>query len=66
MPIYEFFCSDCQNRFERISRSSQQEADCPTCGKPSPKQVSAPSIGSASSAAAPSCPPAGCGSGGFT
>ena len=33
MPIYEYFCPDCQNKFELLRSVSQadNEAKCPTC-----------------------------------
>lgn len=36
MPIYEFECSACQTRFERLQKLSDADPDtCPDCGKPS-------------------------------
>lgn len=34
MPLYEFACADCDNRFEKLVRSSTavNEVVCPTCG----------------------------------
>ena len=36
MPIYEFYCSDCNTLFNFFSKSSDPEARpaCPRCGKP--------------------------------
>jgi len=33
MPIYEYFCEKCKNRFElmRPFALSQEDADCPKC-----------------------------------
>ena len=36
MPIYEFQCSDCQCRFERLQKLADADPDlCPECGKSS-------------------------------
>jgi putative FmdB family regulatory protein len=32
MPIYEFECPACGNRFERLAGVGTQRADCPRCG----------------------------------
>jgi putative FmdB family regulatory protein len=35
MPIYEYRCEDCRERFERLRLTIGQDADdlaCPTCG----------------------------------
>jgi putative FmdB family regulatory protein len=35
MPIYEFECTDCGERFDRLQKLSDPDpTDCPTCGKP--------------------------------
>ncbi|HEX4480833.1 MAG TPA: zinc ribbon domain-containing protein [Rudaea sp.] len=46
MPIYEFECSTCGNRFDRLQRLSDPDPDtCPECGKPTVKRrVTAPSF----------------------
>src|SRR5262249_22628583 len=39
MPIYEFECTDCGERFERLQKLSDADpTDCPTCGKPRVKR----------------------------
>jgi putative FmdB family regulatory protein len=39
MPIYEFECTDCGERFERLQKLSDPDpADCPACGKPHVKR----------------------------
>ncbi len=42
MPIYEYYCSDCQNKFEKLCRMSQVDdaADCPKCKKSSKRVLS--------------------------
>ena len=31
MPIYECICKDCQEHYERIVLSADQEIECPKC-----------------------------------
>jgi putative FmdB family regulatory protein len=39
MPIYEFECPDCGERFERLQKLADADPkDCPTCGKPHVKR----------------------------
>ena len=39
MPIYEFECSECGNRFDRLQKLSDPDPDaCPQCGKPAVKR----------------------------
>jgi putative FmdB family regulatory protein len=46
MPIYEFECNTCGNRFDRLQRLSDPDPEiCPECGKPTIKRcVTAPSF----------------------
>lgn len=46
MPLYEYICDACGQRFERIQKFSDPLADvCDKCGKgPVHKQISAPGI----------------------
>jgi putative FmdB family regulatory protein len=72
MPIYEYVCDDCGERYERIVMSQAQEITCPKCA--SAKRTiqlsvfAAPSNGSKSSTSASSSPSSGgggcCGGGG--
>lgn len=32
MPIYEYVCDSCDERFEKIVINKQQEIACPKCG----------------------------------
>ena len=32
MPIYEFLCPACGNRFEELSAAGAERAECPQCG----------------------------------
>ena len=41
MPLYEYRCPSCNDRFERLARFSDGlEADCPHCGSVSPRVLS--------------------------
>ena len=42
MPIYEYYCTKCQNEFELMRPVSQMQepAPCPKCGTPGKKLVS--------------------------
>lgn len=55
MPIYEYTCNDCGNRFEWLTRSDEKPA-CPSCGRSSlTKELSLPAahvVGGSS----PPCP----------
>jgi len=46
MPLYEYECEACHNRFERIQKFSDPPIDtCPACGKgPVRKLLSSPAI----------------------
>jgi putative FmdB family regulatory protein len=65
MPLFEFVCTDCNQPFEELLRSSSAIADvtCPSCGSPQVKKklstfaskVSGGGSFSLSSSAASSC-----------
>ena len=46
MPLYDFACSACGHRFERLQKMSDADpSSCPVCGKDTVvKQVTAPSF----------------------
>ena len=46
MPLYEYQCDDCGERFERIRKFSDPPLDepCPKCGGPIRKLLSSPAI----------------------
>jgi putative FmdB family regulatory protein len=45
MPLYEYQCDDCANRFERIQKFSDPPVDkCPRCGGVVRKLISSPAI----------------------
>lgn len=41
MPIYEYVCQDCEEKYEKFVRSStaKVELECPTCGSPRGKKA---------------------------
>jgi putative FmdB family regulatory protein len=64
MPIYEYLCARCGNRFEEIVPSSSSPApDCPECGAKRPERlISAPgAVGGRAGSGAPTCPAPGSG-----
>ena len=66
MPLYEFVCRPCKDKFEVLtSPSKMSEARCPRCGSGNVKRVFSPFYsprsGSGSSGGSGSC--AGCSSG---
>jgi putative FmdB family regulatory protein len=32
MPIYDYRCRECDERFEELARNPDVKVDCPTCG----------------------------------
>lgn len=42
MPVYEYVCTACRNRFERLSAmdKSQESSPCPDCGSLSARALS--------------------------
>ena len=42
MPLYEYYCQDCDKEFEALRSHSQADdpAPCPRCGKESPRLLS--------------------------
>ncbi len=59
MPIYEYMCQKCQERFELRRRIADSDSDirCPRCGAEKPQRViSAFTTGSSKGACAPSSP----------
>lgn len=60
MPIYEYLCEDCGNKFEKLVRRGETGVACPSCGKTHLKTefstFAAHANGSPSRAEMPSCP----------
>jgi len=42
MPIYEYVCANCKQKFEQMRPMSEaaETGNCPTCGKPAPRALS--------------------------
>ena len=42
MPIYEYFCSECDTKFEQMRPLSKsgEDAECPKCHKPARRKMS--------------------------
>ncbi len=38
MPVFNFFCHDCEESFEDLVQGKKETADCPKCGKDVQKQ----------------------------
>lgn len=59
MPLYEYLCSDCQERFSLLQKmgTNETETRCPKCGGSQvTRQISGCAIGGSSGGdAAPSC-----------
>ena len=63
MPIYDYLCTDCAARFEKLVRRWGEEVTCPACrGAAVDKQLSTFAVGTAvKSAAVEACGEGGCG-----
>jgi putative FmdB family regulatory protein len=45
LPLYEYECSSCHHRFEKIeSFSASESRECPKCGKVAKRLLAAPAI----------------------
>jgi putative FmdB family regulatory protein len=42
MPIYEFECASCGNRFERVMKVNEENPPCPSCGTSKVKKLVTP------------------------
>ena len=70
MPIYEYACNGCGQRFEKLVRRFAEEVSCPGCASAHvDKQLSVFAVGASSSSVSASAgsacgvPEAGCGAG---
>lgn len=63
MPIFEYACNQCQSRFEKLLRRSDQEVDCPQCQSSDLRKLfsSFSSPGGGDDEMPDLCPPGGCG-----
>ena len=39
MPIFEFICEECKERFEKLMFSSSEPPHCPACDSPEVRKV---------------------------
>lgn len=66
MPTYDYHCNQCQSDFSAMHKMSEPAPQCPQCGGPVTKKLSAPAVhhagGQAASATAPVASH-GCGAG---
>jgi putative FmdB family regulatory protein len=71
MPIYEYSCESCGNKFEKLVRRSEDamESGCPSCGEKHLQQEYSTFAARANSSPGvsemPSCPSGMCGNPGF-
>jgi|KNS7250_AmetaT_FD_contig_31_1322360_length_568_multi_3_in_0_out_0_1 putative FmdB family regulatory protein len=40
MPIYEYVCTECDVKFDRLQPSGSSQSECPKCGMQSKKALS--------------------------
>ena len=40
MPIYEYHCPTCSNKFEKLQTMNSSGADCPVCEQPAQRAIS--------------------------
>ncbi len=48
MPLYEFYCSQCQKKYEELCSSLVEQIDCPECSNKANKVFSAFQMGRSS------------------
>ena len=62
MPTFEYTCNQCEKRFEKLLRKTDQSVDCPHCQSADlTKLFSSFSHSSGGAAEQDFCPPGGCG-----
>jgi putative FmdB family regulatory protein len=62
MPIYEFLCKDCKERFAKLilpGREEDEEVVCPKCGGKNTQMIPSAFSSSTSSLGGISCAPSG-------
>jgi putative FmdB family regulatory protein len=40
MPIYEYYCPTCGNKFQKLQSMSADGSDCPVCEQPANRAIS--------------------------
>ena len=63
MPIFEYQCKDCSNKYEiyHKSLSSSEKIECPSCGSENSKKLFSSFAASVEPAAGSSCSTGNCG-----
>jgi putative FmdB family regulatory protein len=63
MPIFEYACNQCEQRFEKLLRKTDQQVDCPKCQSQDLRKLFSTFASPAADNSAPAdyCPPGGCG-----
>ncbi len=62
MPIYEFLCKNCRERFSKLvlpGKEEDEEVCCPKCGSKETQQVPSAFSSSTASLGVSSCAPSG-------
>ncbi len=62
MPIYEFLCKDCKERFTKLvlpGKEEEGEVTCPKCGGKNTQMIPSAFSSSTSSVGVSSCAPSG-------
>jgi len=44
MPLYEYECKECKDRFTKLAKRGEDPPKCPTCGKDTEQQLSSPAL----------------------
>lgn len=45
MPLYDYICQKCQNKFEALVRKPEDKVECPQCkNEETERQIAKPSI----------------------
>lgn len=64
MPLYEYHCERCGERFEDLRPAAErEESACPKCGAPARKLVSGFAFGGEHPSGSPTCGTSGYGGG---
>ncbi|MBM3942293.1 MAG: zinc ribbon domain-containing protein [SAR202 cluster bacterium] len=57
MPLYEYHCSSCNHKFQKLQAMSANGADCPNCEQPARRMLSVFASHSKGEAASPQSSP---------
>jgi putative FmdB family regulatory protein len=45
MPLYDYICQKCENKFEALVRKQDEKVECPKCkSEETERQLSSPSV----------------------